>query len=299
MPIGLALGLLASVTWGVVDVTAVLSTRRVGSLRVLVVAQLVTLAVLLAMAILAPSLLGPSAAAGLLAGVPIGVLASGVYLAYFTALRLGPVSIVSPVIVAYGGLTVVLAVAFRGETLTPAQAAGAVVATAGVALAGITFEAGSLRGARLVGPGLVAAVLTMFGFALVTVLLAGPIGEHGWLSVAIGSRVGNSATSLLLLVVALRAGSSRFTPLLIPWRGWSRAVVALMVATGAFDVAGYIAFAIGLAVAPVWLVGLASSFGPVLAVAYAIALLGERPRRTQWLGLVGIALGVVVLALAG
>ena len=48
-----------------------------------------------------------------------------------------------------------------------------------------------------------------------------------------------------------------------------------------------------------WLIGLASSFGPVLAVGYAVWQLGERPHRTQWAGLGLIALGVAVLALAG
>jgi drug/metabolite transporter (DMT)-like permease len=37
----------------------------------------------------------------------------------------------------------------------------------------------------------------------------------------------------------------------------------------------------------------------VLAVAYAVWRLGERPRATQWLGLAFLAAGVVVLAVAG
>ena len=45
-----------------------------------------------------------------------------------------------------------LAVLLRGESLLPAQAMGAVLATVGVVLAGVVFD-GSLRGARLVGPG--------------------------------------------------------------------------------------------------------------------------------------------------
>jgi drug/metabolite transporter (DMT)-like permease len=296
MPIGLGLGLFAALMWGAVDVTAALSTRMVGSLRVLVGSQLVTLAVLLALAALDPALLGPTALEGVLAGLPLGLLASATYLAYFTALRIGPVSIVSPVIVAYGGTTVVLAVIFRGETLTTGQAAGAILATAGVVLVGVTFEAGSLRGARIVSRGVLAALLTMLGFAVLSVLLAGPIGEHGWLGVAIGSRIGNSAASVLLFTVAVRAGSSRFGPLLIPWHGWSRLAIVLVLATGVFDVVGLVAFAIGLEVAQTWLVGLASSFGPVLAVGYAVARMGERPHRTQWMGLAGILLGVVVLA---
>ena len=299
MPTGLGFGLFASAAWGVVDVSAAIATRFVGSLRVLVGTQLVSVLVLLVIALAFPSLLGPTAVDGMLAGFPLGIFAALAYLAYFTALRLGPVSIVSPVIMAYGGGTVILAVLLRGEVLTPQQAFGAVLATAGVVLAGLTFEAGSLRGVRLVGPGVVAAVLTLIGFAVLTLLLATPIRDHGWLPVVIGSRVGNNVAAMVLLLVALRSSWPGFRPLLEPSLGWSRTVALVVIVGGACDIAGFAAYAIGLAVAPVWLMGLSSSFGPVLAVGYAIWRLGERPHRTQWAGLALIALGVVVLALAG
>lgn len=302
MPTGLGLGLFASLAWGMVDVAAAISTRFVGSLRVLVGTQLVSVVVLAVIALGWPTLLGASPVEGAVAGFPMGILAAGAYLAYFTALRLGPVSIVSPVIMAYGGATVVLAVLLRGEVLSAQQTVGAVLATAGVVLAGVTFEAGSLRSVRVVGPGVVAAVLTSIGFAVVTLLLATPILDHGWLPVVIGSRIGNNLAALAFLAVALwwsRRGSSAFGPLLEPSLGWSRSVVLIVIVGGACDIAAFAAYAVGLEVAPVWLIGLASSFGPVLAVGYAIWRLGERPHRTQWAGLALIAVGVAVLALAG
>ena len=64
-----------------------------------------------------------------------------------------------------------------------------------------------------------------------------------------------------------------------------RVSVGLVVVAGVFDIAAFAVYAVGLEIAPTWLVGLASSFGPVLAVAYAVWRLGERPRATQWIGL--------------
>jgi drug/metabolite transporter (DMT)-like permease len=299
MSTGLALGLLASLLWGLVDIAAAISTRRVGSARVLVGTQLVSITVLLSVALLSPELLGENAADGIAAGLPLGLLVCVVYLAYFTALRIGPVSIVSPVVVAYGGMTVVLAVLFRGETLSTAQAAGAVIATVGVVLAAITFDARSLRTARIAGTGVAVAVFTLIGFAVMTVLLAGPIREHGWLPVIVGSRIGNTAGAVAIMAFGLGAGASRLRPLMIPWRGWSKVAVIAVVCSGLFDVTGFIAFSIGLEVAPAWLIGLASSFGPVLVVGWAIVHLGERPRANQWVGLAILAAGVAVLALAG
>jgi drug/metabolite transporter (DMT)-like permease len=307
MSTGLALGLLASLMWGVAEIAGAVSTRMVGSLRVLVGSQAVSVLALGAIVIARPELLGANPVAGILAAFPVGLLASLVYLAYYTALRIGPVSIVSPVIVAYGGAAVVLAVIVRGETLAPAQAAGAAIATAGVVLASISFGGGDHgsgegggggRRLRVLGPGVAVSVVTLIGFALLAVLLAGPIKEYGWLPAAIGSRAGNNFASLLILGIALRSSSRRFSPLLLPWHGWSRRAIVLVFAAGAFDILGFVGFAIGLEVAPAWLVGLASSFGPVLALAWAVVSLGERPQRSQWVGLGGILVGVIVLAVA-
>ena len=58
-----------------------------------------------------------------------------------------------------------------------------------------------------------------------------------------------------------------------------------------------IARAIGLERAPTWLVGLASSFGPAVTILVAVGFLGERLRPIQWLGLGGIGLGLVAIAI--
>ena len=298
MSAGLALGLLASLAWGVVDVTAALAGRRLGSLRVFAGAQVVSLATL-ALIVDASGGLGPDPLAGVLAGLPWGVGAAAAYLCYFTALRLGPLTVVSPVIVAYGGTTVLLAVVLRGETLLPAQALGAALATAGVVLACVVFDGGSMGGARIVGLGVVFALATMGLFAVVTVGLAAPIEDHGWLPVVVGSRLANTGVALLLLTVVRRSSSRRLDVLTQPAGPLDRTSLGLVIVAGVFDIAAFAVYAVGLEVAPTWLIGLASSFGPVIVVVYAVWRLGERPRSTQWAGLALLAAGVVVLALAG
>lgn len=300
---GLALGLLASLAWGMVDVMGAVASRRIGSLRVLAGSQLVSLVVLAVIVLADRSRLGDDPAAGILAGLPLGIGAAAAYLCYFTALRIGPLSVVSPVVVAYGGTTVILAVLLRGESLLPVQAAGAVLATVGVVLAGVVFDRGSLRGARLVGPGVLIAVVTMLLFAVITVALAAPIVDHGWLPVVLGSRLASTVSAVLLLAVVSRArsisSSTRLDVLMEPSDRLDRSTLGLVAAAGVFDIIAFAVYAVGLEVAPTWLVGLASSFGPVIAVAYGISRLGERPRATQWLGLALLGVGVVVLAVAG
>ena len=52
MPIGLALGLLASLFWGATDLSGALASRKVGSVGVLAGTQLTSLAILAVIAIL-------------------------------------------------------------------------------------------------------------------------------------------------------------------------------------------------------------------------------------------------------
>ena len=70
-----------------------------------------------------------------------------------------------------------------------------------------------------------------------------------------------------------------------------------IVLAGTLDVIGLIAFAIGLETAPTWMVGLAASFGPAVTIIVAVAFLGERLKRIQWVGLAGILVGMVCIAI--
>ena len=301
MPLGLNYGLIAALCWGSTDVFATIGSRRLGSLPVAAVAQGASLLVAIVLAAVGGAGL-PSDPAMLALSLFFGAVAAGAYLSFFTALRIGPLAVVSPVVAAYGGLTVVGSVLIRGESLTAFQAFGAALATVGVVLTGVVFE-GGWRGTRIVGRGVVFSLIAMLLFTVLTVGLATPIRAEGWLPVVLASRLANAGTIWIVLGVvvllrprrgALLLESSSDTP--PSGRESSRAVGAAAIA-GVLDIIGVVAFAIGLEVAPTWIVGLASSFGPVVAVIVAVALWGERLRPSQWVGLVGIGAGLIAVAL--
>ena len=295
MPLGLGHGLIAALCWGSTDVMASLAGRRLGSLHVVAVAQLTSVAVAILLAV--------SRGAGfpadpfvLVLSALFGMIAAGAYLSFFTALRIGPLAVVSPVVAAYGGLTVVLSVLLRGETLTALQGVGAAIATIGVILTGIVFD-GGWRGTRIVGRGVLFSLLAMFLFTALTAGMATPIRAAGWLPVLLTSRLANAATILTVLAVVSIARPRGSEVLLATSGRASMGAIAAAGAAGLLDIVGFVGFAIGLEVAPTWIVGLASSFGPVVAVIVAVALWGERLRSTQWIGLAGIGLGLVAVAL--
>lgn len=296
MPPGLLFGLGAALMWGLTDVCAAIAGQRLGSLRVLAASQLAGAAVLVVVALALGEGL-PTDPRAILAGVLVGLAGAGAYLSFFTALRIGPLSVVSPITAAYGGLTVVLAVIVRGESLSPGQAAGAALATIGVVFAGLVFD-GGLRSARIVGRGVAFAMVALVLFAIMTVGSAEAIDITGWLPLILLARITQVAVGWSLLGIGLGLRPRWMAPLLEAPQRRSPSAIGIAVAAGLLDVVGLVSFAIGLERSETWLVGLASSFGPAVAVVVAVAFLGERLRPTQWLGLAGIAAGLAAVALA-
>jgi drug/metabolite transporter (DMT)-like permease len=317
MPIGLICGLSAALFWGVTDICAALAGRRFGALLTVAVAQSVSLALLTGIALVQAGHL-PIDARILLPAMGLGVVSGIAYLSFFTALRLGPISVVSPVVSAYGGLTVVLAVVLLGEHLSGAQAAGAAVATTGILLVGVRFQS-DWRRTRLVGPGVPFALVALVAFGLGTVGLTVPIHIAGWLPVAFASRLANVLTAWTAVATSRLVGRRRSAAprpsegaatgsldaeldtesrmVLGPKRpGLAPRGVAILVAAGVLDLAGLVAFALGLQIADAWLVGLASSFGPAIAVVVAVVLLRERLRPIQWAGLATLIAGILLVS---
>jgi drug/metabolite transporter (DMT)-like permease len=298
MPIsfGFLAGLGAALSWGTMDVATALASRRLGSLKVTAGIQVVGAVLLVALAIGQGTTLpsDPLVLAG--AGV-LGIVGAGAYLSYFTGLRIGPISLVAGVVAAYGGLTVVLAVLVRGESLTSVQALGAAVATLGVVLTAVAFD-GGIRGTRLAGPGVIFAVMALLLFALMTVGLAEAIERSGWLEVLVVSRIVNSVVSIGAVVVLTSVAHPRLRAIVqVDTVAVARTSWAIVLIAGVLDVVGLIVFAIGLEQAETWLVGLVSSFGPAFTILIAVLFLGERLQRVQWLGLGGVGLGMVLIAL--
>ena len=112
MPFGLLTGLGAALSWGTMDIaTRPVEPASIGSLRVTaggpardrrrVPGRRSSLVI--------GTTIPTDPPLGRLAAL-LGLIGAGAYFAYFTGLRIGPISVVSGMVAAYGGLTVVLSV---------------------------------------------------------------------------------------------------------------------------------------------------------------------------------------------
>ena len=216
---------------------------------------------------------GRSFALGLLSGLGGGAGLA----AFYKALSLGTMSVVSPI--AACGAVVPFGIAIAtGERPARIALVGAAAALAGAVLASVEERraAARERGHAVL---LALAAAVALGLFVYFLGLGSRHGDAG--STLFGARVG-SLTLLLAIAVVAR------TPLRIP-RGSTAAVAAV----GLADVSANALFAWASGHGLLALVSVLGSLYPVVTVVLAHLLLGERLTRAQQLG-VAVALGGVV-----
>src|SRR5207253_1458708 len=221
---------------------------------------------------------GRSFALGLAAGVGGGAGLA----AFYRALSLGTMSVVSPLVAC--GAVVPFGIALAtGERPSAVALAGAVAALAGAVLASLEERRAA---ARERAQAVALAVVAAGALGLFIYFLGLGSREGDALSTLVGARVGSLAL-LVTVALVLRA------PLVVP-----RASVAAVAAVGLADVSANALFAFASGHALLSLVAVLGSLYPVVTVLLAHVLLGERLTRPQQLG-VGVALaGVAAIAAA-
>jgi drug/metabolite transporter (DMT)-like permease len=298
----LLLALISAAMWGCTDLVTSYVGRRIGSLRVVVIAVSTSLVLAVAVAIARGALktsYDPSIVGGTLG---LGVLAGIAYVGVFTAFRLGPLSVVSPTVSAYGALAAFLAVIFLNEHLTLAHVGGVIAVGIGISLLGLqTTGTGRDRRASLASPGVAFALVGLLFFAIITVLLTIPIKAYGWSTAIALSRLGNLVTVWLIffLLYKFRAGLPKWVrhDLLGDGQRLDRTGFVLATLVGLGDTFAFFVFAAALEQGPTWAVSLLSSLGPIIVVLGGLFGYRERLRLPQVLGLGALATGLVLATL--
>ncbi len=282
---GIVLGVVAGLCWGLNDSFIAIATRRAGVLPTLLVFHVLAVAALAVLAGATGAWATPSATQLLVLALA-GLLGWSGYLTYFKSLQLGPISIVSPVISGYSAVTVVLAVVILGDRLSAAQTGAIALALTGVVVAGA--DPHQIRTTRRVASlGILLAALSMLligGFVFGVSVYA---GDLGWLLPIFLARAASGA-----LLVGTTMPGGRWRP-----PAWTPGLAGLLALVGLLDTAGYATFNLGVQQADTSLVAAASAPYAVVPVVMGMTLFAERPSWTQRAGAVAVITGVVVLGL--
>ncbi|UGY94843.1 EamA family transporter [Streptomyces gobiensis] len=284
------LALATSLMWGLADFGGGLLTRRMSALTVVVVSQILAAAVLGAIVIATGgwSEFGPQLWFAVAAGVvgPIGMLA------FYRALALGPMGVVSP-LGALGGVAVPVGVGLAlGERPGWLQITGILVAVTGVVLA-----CGPQRGgAPVPRQTIVLTLVAAFGFGSVMALIEHASTTMAGLFLALFvQRVLNVMVGGAALLVQLRRGVPA-----LPGDGWPalRAAVPALALVGLADVAANGTYMLAAQNGPVTVAAVLASLYPVVTALAARGMLQERLRAVQAAG-AGLALAGTVLLATG
>jgi drug/metabolite transporter (DMT)-like permease len=292
---GVLFGLLTAFSWGSSDFLARFATRRTGTLRTTLYMQLLGFALLSAAL---PFLGGWGHLAdgsgfrpwawGLFAGALNTVSTLSIYRSF----ELGKMAVVAPLSASYPVITVLLSL-LTGERLTPARAFGIGLILAGAILVA-REDASSLDKSTPVSAHTAAREMAGLRWALASAVA---MGVMFWLvgvrfvpivgalpSVWIIRLVSAVATLAVMLVSRQSAAP--------PVRG-ARSFVAGM---AVLDTTAYCLNNRGMQLEQVSVVSVLASLYGAVTVAYAAAILRERITRLQWLGILAIFSGILLIS---
>ncbi|MGW6021347.1 EamA family transporter [Streptomyces sp. NPDC055099] len=280
--------LATSLLWGLADFGGGLLTRRLPALTVVVVSQAIAVVVLGAIVVATGGWTewGPQ----LWFAVGAGLVGPAAMLAFYKALALGPMGVVSPL----GSLGVVVPVGvglLLGERPGVPQFAGIAVAVVGIVLAG----GPELRGAPVQRQAVLLTLVAAFGFGGVMALISEASSNLTGLFLALFvQRVTNVATGGAALFVSVKRGGRA-----LPEGSGMRVVwvaVPALAFVGLADVAANGTYSVAAQNGPVTVAAVLASVYPVVTALAARLVLKERLRGVQAAG-AGLALvGTVLLA---
>ncbi len=276
-----ALALLSSLLWGTADFFGGIFTKRMPAVVVVLISQAIALALIVPTVWLLGSFDDPSGYFWW--GVGAGIVGPVGLVAFYWALSIGTMGVVSPI--AATGIIVPVAWGLaEGEQPSVLQFLGIAVAFVGVVLAAgpdVPHENVEARDAHV--KSIVLALVAALGFGGAFVFLAGG-GEY-----SVGMTIAvQRATSVLLMVVPVVV----FTRLAgLRWRD-----VPGLAGVGAGDAAANGAFAWSSTFGLLSVTAVLGSLYPVATLLLARILLKERLTRLQIYGVIGALIGIVLLA---
>jgi drug/metabolite transporter (DMT)-like permease len=274
---GIVLALAASLSWGIADFVGPVKARVLGTLRVLIYAQV---AGLIGVALLVAARREPLPSAAVLLAIPASISGTlGLY-AYYRGVIAGAVSIVAPVAGASAVIPVILGIA-TGDRPGPLPLVGIACALLGVALASREPGENDRRLAAGVGLAILAAI--GFGFYFPFMHVAGD--ENPWWASLIFRTVST--------MVILTAVFARRPPLRV-----GRVDLAIVVLVGLGDMMGNLLFAASSGHGLVSVTSVLASLYPIVTIALARIVLQEHVAGSQRVG-IGLTLTGVALIAAG
>ena len=223
-----------------------------------------------------------------------GVLNTISSLSLYYAFQIGVMSVVAPISSAYPALTVVLSL-LSGEHIQPLRGAGLAITLIGVVLAATSFAPESKGESSVAGTSSRAHLTKGVGWAILSAIGFGVL--FWFLGFHVVPVAGSAfsvwmirlSTFMTLALVAAPARQTLRPPLGNVW--W------LLITVGVMDTIAFVANNAALHFGQVAVVSVLASLYGAVTVILSWIFLRERLERSQWLGIVLIFTGIVLVSL--
>ena len=294
--LAIMLGLTGAISWGAADFAARFASRRVGAYRTLFFMQffgLLALSAYLGWTTGFPSVrLGWRPWAMAIAAGIINMVAS---LSLYHSFEIGTMSIVGPVSSSYPALTVALSL-LSGERIHALRATGLAVTLVGVILAATSFtpQAKTETTAPVGGETPHAHLSKGVGWAICAAVGFGVL--FWFLGFHVVSVVGSAVSVWVMRLTALVSLAVVAAPARQTIRLPHGSVWWLLLSVGVLDTAAFVANNAGLSTGQVSVVSVLASLYGAVTVLLSWIFLRERLERSQWLGIILIFAGIVLVS---
>ena len=281
-----SLGLLSGIVFGVADLIAVVATRRINVIRLLLWSHIGSVAIAtlyLALGEELPSI--PLTSFAIFGGLT--VLSLGMLVTFYKGLEAGPVALVIPIISAHVIFVVFLSVLFLGEDIGLFQGLGLAMVTIGIVFSSMTVGS-PLSGSIYLGKGVLYALLTMTCAGFFIFGVGAMSQELGWFLPLYLIRV------IGLVILAPVQIATRGMSLLSP----SLTIVLVAVMVGILQVIGLAGYSIGAEVGSVSLVAAGFSIYPIIPIVGGIIFFKERLIPRQTFGVASVLVGLLVFLIS-
>lgn len=278
---GVFWGLISALGFGGGDFFARGVSMKLSSYRALFLIHFAS-GLLLAVVVLIDGIPGTVSAESLGLAALIGAINTFASLLFYRALAIGKISVVSPIVSTFGGISLLLAL-LAGDVIAAGSLVGLVLMLVGVLIVSIIREAPHPETGHAPLRGLPEAVIAAVAMGInfwALQFVVHPLGAY------IPTLVGRGVTVILLLILARPMRRSVGVP---PREYWFRIFAAAAVTT-----VGEVAYNIGVQGTTPGIVAMLSSLFSPVTVLLALVFLRERLAGYQWVG-VGIIFVATVL----
>lgn len=284
LTLGVLYGLIAMLGFGISDTLLKPVILRIGEVSAATYRGLFITSCLFLFALLTGSLVVPTLSTFLLL-LLLGLLGMGGYYSFCKGLKVGELSVVSPISRAYIVITVLLAVIFFGESLRALQIAGIALVVLGAV--GISFTLSHIKKVWKINGTVKSApygIITALSWGLIYFLLKIPVDRIGAVSAAFWFE----GSILLFFSILYFTGS----PPTVSSRDYG-----ILILLAIFSAAGSLALSAGLAAGLVSVVMPIVAAVPLVTVTLSFFFLKERLELNQKIAVGVIFAGLVLLSL--